>query len=249
MFWDLTKAVQLQAAAARQRALLEAQAKGSSPTEAEKVADAAAAQAAVRLTDPASHPDASTLPHEFGHYWFVEQYWPGQMGEGHYGGPAPDWLDEIAAILHETEASAAARRKSFRRRVDADGGPAKFLRDYLSRDHPMRPVLGIAPSPGSRVIPAKPSGYIIGPEGSRIPIDIDAAFNFYAMGRIFADFMIEKSGNERIFAEIADALAKGASFEEWLRARGAASGIGSSPAELDRNWTEWLDTKHPKTNI
>ena len=59
--------------------------------------------------------DAGVLPHEIGHGWYVELFWPGAVQDrsGHYGGPGPDWLDETAAILMETEAFAADRRRQF----------------------------------------------------------------------------------------------------------------------------------------
>ncbi len=45
--------------------------------------------------------EASALNHEIGHVLFMEAYWPDRESSGgkHYGGPAPDWFDETAALL------------------------------------------------------------------------------------------------------------------------------------------------------
>jgi len=58
--------------------------------------------------------DAGMLPHELGHLWFTHAFWPmasqAEEGESHYGGPGPDWLDELAAILLEDAPTTDRRR-------------------------------------------------------------------------------------------------------------------------------------------
>jgi hypothetical protein len=77
---------------------------------------------------PSSLDDA--LPHELGHVWFRNQYWPkpklaatgassstaGKVSSqlsSHYGSPGPDWLDEMAAISMETDTMTDCRRLRF----------------------------------------------------------------------------------------------------------------------------------------
>lgn len=92
--------------------------------------------------------DAGVVVHELGHLWFMEAYWPAQNTglKGHYGGPAPDWLDELAAVLHEPDQMAADRRDQFKtvrlqqpgRSLLPDVTLARLtdLNFYLTREHP-----------------------------------------------------------------------------------------------------------------
>lgn len=195
--------------------------------------------------------DAGVLPHEIGHGWYVELFWPGTVmdGAGHYGGPGPDWLDETAAILMETDAFAADRRQQFEQVYRGSGAgnlalssiPVAELIDlprFLTRDHPgralqegqNRPAPG--QGPGVRVL-----------TGDEARNAARGAALFYLQGRMFADFLIERTGNPAIFAEIGAAFGSGRTIDQWLAARGRAHRLGASVGELDGIWRSWLQAK------
>lgn len=195
--------------------------------------------------------DAGVVPHELGHLWLIESFWPGSGADrkGHYGGPAADWLDETAAILMEDERLTTERRDQFRQLYagkaggpPALGGRPDFLPVFLSKDHPMKgeQEASKARAPGSpgeaRVIVTTRDERAAANPGA----DAGAGPRFYLQGRAFADFLIDRSGEPAIFAEIAAALARGRTFEQWLAAEGARRGLGSTLPEMDQLWRAWL---------
>ena len=193
--------------------------------------------------------DAGVLPHEIGHGWYVQLYWPGTAMDrtGHYGGPGPDWLDETAAILMESDAFTADRRRQFEqiyRGTSAEPalnmisvGDLIDLRRFLSREHP-----GLAmqearrPQPGS----GPQVRVLTGDEARRVA---GGAALFYLQGRMFADFLIDRTGNPAIFAEIGAAFGRGRSIDQWLAQRGSAHRLPASVAELDTAWRAWLQAR------
>lgn len=68
---------------------------------------------------------------------------------------------------------------------------------------------------------------------------------FYAQARVLADFLIDRSGDEDVFADIAEALAAGRTIDDWLAAEGARRGLGGSVAELEEQWAAWLGSRYP----
>lgn len=79
--------------------------------------------------------DLSALSHELGHKWFVDRY-PSEdteQTEHAYGGWAPDWLDESAAIAMESEDGKQRRRVKF-----SEIEPEKRipLAEFLTMVHP-----------------------------------------------------------------------------------------------------------------
>lgn len=185
------------------------------------------------------------VPHELGHSWFVQAFWPADRSAGHYGGPGPDWLDEIGAILMEPREGRKLFNSDFRSRVEKAGGPISFLRNYLNQVHPWRNAL----KPPESADGHRKSASLIDEKGNVIPIDFnvdwEATHDFYDMGSVFADFLIERSGNDRIFSHIATALAGGSTFEAWLRSHGAANRLGGSLPLLETAWSAWLERNYP----
>lgn len=170
------------------------------------------------------------LPHELGHTWFHDRYWRGAHSGGHYGGPAPDWLDEAAGLLMEPEASVERRRLEFREALANGAAEARDLKRFLAQAHPLAGRTGangfVTVSRAATDASGRPT---VGPG------------QFYGQSRVFAEFLIARSGDERILAEIAKAIAAGETFEAWLAARGSAHGLGGSVTELNTAWLEWLD--------
>jgi hypothetical protein len=190
--------------------------------------------------------EAGVVPHEIGHGWYVETFWPGVAMDrrGHYGGPGPDWLDETAAILMESGDLAQQRRAQFHDIYLGRGlGPLAShpiadlldLQTFLRRDHPEHALNADARSerprsdgPGVVVL----TGPAIGQRG-RSAI-------FYLQGRMFADFLIDRSGDAAVFGALGDAFARGDTIESWLAQHGAARGLAEAVPELEQQWRDWL---------
>jgi hypothetical protein len=200
----------------------------------------------------AKHPDsewlekeAGAVPHEIGHMWYIARYWPKAAvdGTGHYGGPGPDWMDETAAVLLEDDRLANDRRKQFDVALadrSAEGAEARAslidLATFLHREHPAKALqemimASAAASSGPRVM-------VLSAEEAKGKVKLAA--QFYLQARLFADFLISRSGDQAIFAEIGAALGRGDSFEQWLGRKGTVRQVGRTVAEVQANWATWL---------
>lgn len=192
--------------------------------------------------------DAGMLPHELGHLWFTQAFWQaaGQDDEGvsHYGGPGPDWLDELAAVLMEDAPTTERRRDQMKLLLQGEVVPAVGpvaaretlldLKSFLSRAHPALTRVQTTP-------PNLPAGagvtLVYTPAGSA-PSAVVQERLFYIQARAFADFLIEKTGRATVFANITQALADGRTFEDWLSIDGASLGVPGDVEGLDRLWRE-----------
>ena len=194
--------------------------------------------------------DAGALPHEIGHGWYVQLYWPGTpLDRGsHYGGPGPDWLDETAAILMESDTFAADRRRQFEQVYRGTGGgvalagiPVAELIDlgrFLSREHPGRVLQQ------GRQAPAAAGPQIRVLTGDEARSAARGAALFYLQGRVFADYLIERTGDPAVFAAIGAAFGQGRTMAEWLAEQGAAHRLPATIEALDADWRAWLQARH-----
>jgi hypothetical protein len=197
--------------------------------------------------------DTSALAHELGHQWFMEAFWPSRkVGKsGHYGGPAPDWMDELAAVLHESDQMAADRRRQFgavylqqpsrKFLADVEADEITNLETFLTREHPANRGARAAVERMKQET-GKSSGVLVmtGAEAEALSRD---GVMFYLQSRVFADFVIERTGNARVFAEIAAADAQGLKFPAWLAKNGRRLNLASSVAQLQKQWEAWLEVK------
>lgn len=153
-------------------------------------------------------PPTHVLPHEIGHALFIRYLVP-RRGLDEYGGAAPDWLDEMAAIACEDAAGVAMRRAEARRHA-ADGALIPLAR-LLSMPHPE--------------FSARTADNAVSRQGMRTPRSIDTPA-YYATVRALFDFLIERTGNERIIAVLAGQVRAGKPLDRWLIARlGDGSGV------------------------
>jgi hypothetical protein len=195
--------------------------------------------------------DAGMVPHELGHLWFTHGYWPSAAREPddaprHYGGPGPDWLDELAAVLMEDDATTDRRRAQagalLRGETVAAIGPVAGretllnLKGFLTREHPaldraVAAAPGVAAS-GGIAVTFTPAG------GGGAPAAAAQERLFYIQARVFADFLIQRTGDPRIFAVITRSLASGETFEGWLRANGKRLHLPTTIDGLDALWRQ-----------
>lgn len=248
-FANLTEESQKRAVTERAKAL------NLTPAEVQAQLDVVAAA----LKTPAALEKASrirkeALPHEIGHLWYSEAYWPGARvdAKGHYGGPGPDWLDEAAAIQMEPDTATATRRKVFediyRGRATVPNFKAISVADlielpvYLTSDHPLKGLQTQANLPtsstqtnGIRVVALSAEEVLRRGLGGSII--------FYLKGRVFSDFLIERANDPGIFANIGAAFGRGEPIDQWLAAEGKSFGLPATVAALDTEWRAWLNTK------
>lgn len=231
--------------AVRRMAEAQAVAQGLSEEEARTAADAAWARAANALLTPRR--DANFVPHELGHKWYANAFWKDvPRPEGPiYGSPAPDWLDEAAAIIVEGEQSRETRRQEFGAAVRGEPRRSSTgtefpplvpidLPEFLAALHPAIPSLASAeaqssaPLGGFRVM-ARP-----GTNTSAI---------FYPQALAVADYLIDRSGDPAILAVVSEALRQDGDLEAWLASEGVRSGLPTSIPLLDDDWRAWLEMR------
>jgi hypothetical protein len=162
-------------------------------------------------------PPASILSHEIGHDLFIRHLVPSTRG-GQYGGDAPDWLDEMAAVAFEGDGLRAARRRAAVRY--AGEGKLIPLRRFLTMTHPEMESGSIPESADGTVIAFEPAS-------NETP-------RFYAMAYAFYEYLVGRTGNPAIVAELAAAFRTGEPLEQWLLTRtGQGGGIGALNADFE----------------
>ena len=180
--------------------------------------------------------EAGALPHELGHGWFIRAFWPDATSArgDHYGGPAPDWMDETVAILMEDDVFAARRREQFAKVYRGTDAAAKAklvdLSTFLAGGHPAMPALNLPA--GGRGIQV-----LTGDEAARIA---GATGGFYLQARLFADYVLDRSGDPSAFRSAAESFARGDTTAQWLARSGRKLRIPGTVAALQGDWERWL---------
>lgn len=145
------------------------------------------------LCEAGYHPIVRTsqLRHELMHQFFIKLLWPNNKGSEQYGGGAPDWLDEAAAIAGEPPYLVRSRRARFMKML-ADGTVIPMDR-FLRMEHPimasMRQRPSVAKEGQTTVIVVRQSS--TSGEGLRL-------LNFYAQVRAFSDYLATVSNDRRV---------------------------------------------------
>ena len=173
----------------------------------------------------APHLPTHVLPHEIGHALFIRFLVP-KTGIDEYGGGAPDWLDEMAALAFEDPAGVRMRRRDTRRLAERDA--LIPLARLLSMPHPEWSARRIADS--------SPTGPVMAPPNSA---DTPA---FYATVRALLDFLIERTGNETVVGLLAEQVRAGAPLDRWLLAHSTRPAEAASLRELDAEITAFVLT-------
>ncbi len=185
--------------------------------------------------------------HELGHMWFINAFRPadGELQKGHaYGGWAPDWLDETAAVLMENSVLTEKRREAFGALSADEIIP---LRQFLTMEHPaaksamdlQKTLTGKRSKGESRaiVLSGKDAEDFLKKSGG------DKAANFYAQVQAFSDFLLSKTNDSAVYRSLTEALLSGGSFSQWLSDEGASWNLPPSLEALEREWNTWLNTQ------
>lgn len=178
------------------------------------------------------HGDA-IIAHELGHMWLMKTYdWPEiDTGDARaYGAAAaPDWFDETAAVLMETDELTSERRSNLCAGLPENA--ADRLNRYFTMEHPLLQLAAQAAqraeaaeraagedSSGPRIMMFSKDA--LEEEGA----DLIDAEQFYGLTRSLVDYLVARTGSETIFDTLAQALVSGQSFDSWL-----ASGVDGLP--------------------
>ena len=232
-------------ASVRRGAEAQADAQHLSPDARDRVIAAAESKAAAMTSPASAHAkDAAGVPHELGHGWFIRAWWPIAAidGGGHYGGPAPDWMDEVAAVLMEDDTLSGRRRTQFATVFRGQDTVARVklldLATFLSGGHPALPALASAPGAGG----TGAVRVLAGPEAAAL---LAAATGFYLQSRLFADYVLARSGDPAAFRTAADAFAGGLTTAQWLASSGPALHLPTTVAAVQADWEKWLSETMP----
>lgn len=163
------------------------------------------------------------LRHEIGHDLFVRYLVPSSR-DGQYGGDAPDWLDEMAAVAFEGPAQTASRRLFAV--IYAREATLLPLGRFLRMDHPE-----FASRP-----PPDPSGQTV----QTRPATSEDTPRFYAMSRAFYDFLVDRTKSPSIVAELAAAFRKGEPLDRWIVSRTGRRGRAGDLGALNAEFLAWI---------
>lgn len=189
--------------------------------------------------------DRGALRHEIGHLLLIAGFWPdalsGSSADGgrHYGGPGPDWLDEVAAVLLEAPDLVDARRAALREARERQALPP--LEQFLGGNHPLRAwALNQSADAAAATTGGGAEGFVRVVSGEEARSLADQGGLYYAQARGFADFL-QAHGGAAVFGAIAAALAEGQAFEAWLAESGPGHGLPAGLNALQERWESWLD--------
>lgn len=207
------------------------------PEQVEQLVRSAISQLTPVVESAKSSLEPKALRHEVAHMLFIHGVWPSSQAAGaQYGGDAPDWLDEAAAIAAESGEMTAARRSLFLNA--ARDGQLIPLDRYLSMPHPVfggndfRDLMREAREAAAR------DGAVVH-TASMNEDQITEARIFYAQTRAWLDFLHELTGIPGILGEVTDALRNGQSLQDWLRQDGSNVGLPQSLEALQTAFQSW----------
>lgn len=219
--------------------------------------DAAVTTALARQTDPARRAriELAAVPHELGHDWFRIGYWPeAPLGEDkHYGGPSPDWLDEMSAVLMEAPVMFEDRITQFRQRYDAyRADPAKAdenarllidLPNFFTEVHPASVQVRLLQAQRSAEEKKEAVRVLTGDEARKIA---DGGVRFYLQSAVVSQYLIERTGDKAVFARIAQAFVRGETIDQWLAGAEPKGALPRDLAAMQADWLAWLEGRFPR---
>jgi len=168
-------------------------------------------------------PPAYLLRHEIGHDLFIRYLVPSTKSD-QYGGDAPDWLDEMAAVAFEGEALQAIRRRAAVRY--AREAKLISLQRFLTMIHPEM-AAGSFPASSGLSVPV-------------FEAQSDETLQFYSTATAFYDFLVTRTKNGAIIAELAVAFRNGESLDRWILARAGYGDRENGVETLNADFLAWV---------
>ena len=182
------------------------------------------------------------LRHELGHMLFVHGVWAIETEVQQYASGAPDWLDEVAAVLAEDPVLTQRRRDQVKALVVDD--EMMSFETWFNMQHP---VYETAMELIAQKIERDGDGFASGAfvltaedfEAAGVEVDAKAA-DFYSISRGFIDYLEAKSNDARTLQIITQDLKDGVAMEEILRTRGERLGLPTSFEDFDKDFADWM---------
>ena len=169
-----------------------------------------------------SRPATDVLRHEIAHDLFVRFVAP-RTREDEYGGDAPDWLDEMAAVAFESPREERDRRAAAR--MDADTVGLIPLPRLMEMTHPEYGHISAGKGGTSFLAKTPNSGLTI---------------VYYSTIKAFYDFLVWRTGRRDIIADMGRAVTTGQDLRTWLPRR-LGYARGPSPMErMDGEFQRWF---------
>lgn len=195
-----------------------------------------------RTLDQLDRHHEDTLRHELGHALYGAAFWPNveTAPAERYGSPAPDWLDESAALLMEGAGLRQQRESAFLDALRQQSRHIAPLEDFIAMDHPLTAQTkdrlmaqgGQQTQSGIQVMVMASTG----DDAARFAV-------FYGQSLAFADFLIDTSQDPRILGTISTAVAEGADFNDWLADAGPRHGLPGALPALQSAWDAWYQDR------
>jgi hypothetical protein len=167
-------------------------------------------------------PEVQVLRHEIGHSLFIRFLIPSTRAI-QYGGDAPDWLDEMAAVSFESPGNRAMRRCELSLYARTTG--LLSFKQFLSMTHPERRVQA-SPSPTGGF-----SSFVS--SNKETPI-------FYAMVNGFDDYLRVRLVGRRLIQDLAFAFRRGKQLGEFMMSELKLTNEGGNFQELDADFKAWM---------
>ncbi|MEE4303880.1 MAG: hypothetical protein V2J19_06955 [Wenzhouxiangella sp.] len=222
---------------AQVRAQLASGGREPDPAQVEALVERALAQLGEAGAVEASSLEPKAIRHEIAHLLFMHAVWPSSAGRGEqYGGDAPDWLDEAAAVVAESADMTEARRQAFREL--ARSGRTIPLEEYLRMEHPVFAGRDFQALVDRARAQAEAGGAAV-VSASLSPDRLERARAFYAQTRAFTDYLVARQEDQRVLADIAGAMRSGLSFEDWLSTDGPGRRLPVDLEALERDFLVW----------
>lgn len=254
--WPSAKAYRAQVEQSVRRAV-EAQAAALPPEAKEAAIKQGLAQIEDQF-DPAKVAlrDSGAIPHELGHDWYRQAYWPNEpQTRDHYGSASPDWLDEMAAVLMEGDALFAQRVEQFadsyrKLRAAGAGSTPDVLIDlpsYFASEHPAAAsVKALLDKQGLAASPTKgPTVRVLaGAEAAKVAGN---SIRYYLQAAVVSQYLAERTGDPAVFARIGAAFGRGETMAQWLVNKEPKGTLPRDVKALQADWLVWLDKRFPAT--
>ncbi|MBL4790338.1 MAG: hypothetical protein JKY60_15305 [Kordiimonadaceae bacterium] len=193
----------------------------------------------------------TAIRHELAHGFLRVYLWPWGSGEkvidtpkSRYGSPAPDWLDELAAMSVEDDLKFNNRLKNFQAMARASA--IIPFSDFFTMEHPN--VSGET-DPSAKVTVKKQlvggktittTTIIRTPSG---PGDFSIGTKFVEQGAALFSFLTEKTSDLQVFGKVSSWIQQGGSFEGWLEQYAVNANnkadLGSSLTEFEAKFIAW----------
>lgn len=169
-----------------------------------------------------ARPATNVLRHEIGHD-LLERYLIPRSSTNQYGTDAPDWLDEMAAIGFE-----GAEQQSDRRRTavkDAAGPGLLPISQLLSMDHPESKTK-VADDGNHSIVTVTPTS--------------KDTTRFYSTVQAFYDYLLDRTGNVAIIAELAAAFNSGKDLKMWVADKLRSGRKLESLDQINADFLRWI---------